>query len=40
MQNVKPVQYDMFYGALSDMLMVANCMMKKMKARQTIIDNG
>jgi hypothetical protein len=37
---VKPVQYGMFYGALSDMLLVANCMMKKMKARQTIIDNG
>ena len=39
-QMVKPVQYDMFYGELSDMLLVANCMMKKMKARQTIIDNG
>ena len=37
---VKPVKYDMFYGACSDMLLVANCMMKKMKARQTIIDNG
>jgi hypothetical protein len=39
-QLVKPVQYDMFYGALSDMLLVSSCMMKKMKVRQTIIDNG
>ena len=39
-EMVKPVKYNMFYGALSDMLLVANCMMKKMKARQTIIDNG
>jgi hypothetical protein len=34
-------KYDMFYSDSSiDMIRVANCMMKKLKIRQTIIDNG
>ena len=35
------LKYEMFYSnSSSDMIRVANCMMKKMKIRQSIIDNG
>ena len=35
------LKYDMFYSeSSSDMIKVANCMIKKLKMRQTIIDNG
>ena len=37
----KPLHYDMFYGEkTSDMIIVANTMMKKLKKRETILDNG
>ena len=37
----KPIHYDMFYGdSVSDMILVATVMMKKMEKRQTILDNG
>ena len=36
----KPLTYDMLYGGLSDMNMVANSMMKKLKKRHNILDNG
>ena len=37
----KPMHYDMLYGdSVSDMVLVATLMMKKLKKRQNIIDNG
>ena len=39
-EQTKPITYDMFYGAISDMIMVANVMMKKLKVRENILDNG
>ena len=39
-EQTKPITYYMFYGAISDMIMVANVMMKKLKARQNILGDG
>ena len=37
----KPVHYDMFFcDKTSDMILVADTMIKKLKKRQTILDNG
>ena len=39
--STKPIHYDMFYGdCVSDMILVATFLMKKLKKRQNIIDNG
>jgi hypothetical protein len=35
-----PLTYDMFYAGFSDMIMVANGKMKKLKMIQSILDNG
>ena len=40
-ENAKPMTYDMFYcESTSDMILVAKCMMARLKRRKTILDTG
>ena len=40
-ENTKVMTYDMFYSeSISDMILVAKCMMEKLKRRKTILDTG
>ena len=40
-ENVKPITYGMFYcESISDMILVAKCMMERLKRRKAILDTG
>jgi hypothetical protein len=40
-ENVKPMTYAMFYcESIRDMILVANCMMERLKTRKAILDTG
>ena len=39
--NVKPITYGMFYcDVISNMILVAKCMMERLKRRKAILDTG